>query len=150
MPISFKPAGKPPTLTRIWIPALLVSIFFMFIAYLAGNTLIITCICEAIFLPFYLAFRRNIEITISTDEKTLYYYYMNCWGRKKAIEIDIPTLKGSYKFEHISSARWGWVLDILNDKHHKLTVTQGIYNKIQLDQIVRIINRNKQNNLIEL
>ncbi|RYE25526.1 MAG: hypothetical protein EOP42_21360 [Sphingobacteriaceae bacterium] len=81
---------------------------------------------------------------ISANDKSFEYYYMDCWGEEKSLVIDILTAEGSYKHVKISNSKFGWQLKFKNDKHNKITISQGKFEKFQLDQMVRMINQIKK------
>jgi len=144
-PVLFISRAKPPSLLKIWIPVVVLSIYFFIVSWIVAKTLIIVVVFAVLFLPFYLTIKHQIKIVISTEEKTFQYYYMNCWGKERVVIIDIPTTEGSYKYIKISQAKWGWQLVLYyNDKRNKLTVSQGGFKKFQLDQMVRMINQIKK------
>lgn len=143
-PVTFIPRSKPPTLVRIWMPYLIISIFNLLLSFLSKNPLGIFCFCEIFWFVPFLFLKSEIKIVITIEEKTFQYYYMNCWGKEKVVVVDIFTAEGSYKYIRISSSKFGWQLKIRNDKHNKITISQGTFEKFQLDQMVRMINQIKK------
>jgi len=81
---------------------------------------------------------------ISIEDKNFEYYYLNCWGEEKSLVIDILTAEGSYQHVRISNSKFGWQLKFQNDKNNRITISQGTFEKFQLDQMVRMINQIKK------
>ncbi len=146
-PVVFIPRIKPPTLLKIWIPFLILSIVNLSIACLTKNTLIIFCLTEAIWFLLFVFSKFEIQVVIFAKERTFNYYYMNCWGEEKIVSIDVFHAQGSYKYTRISQAKSGWQLIFYNHKRNKVVVSQGGFKKFQLDEMVRMINQIKKKNL---
>lgn len=147
-PIVFIPIKKHPTLLKIWAPLLLLSLFIFIISFLRPDGLIAFCIIEVLILIGQFLAKFEIQVVISIENKTFQYYYLNCLGKEFIIIIDIPTAAGSYKFTKItrySSSKWQLI--IFNDRKYKATISEGQFDQLQLDEMVRIINQINKDNI---
>ena len=146
-PVIFIPGKKFPTLIRVWMPFLLLSLFLSIISFTRPGGVVIFCILEILILIAHCLARFETQVIISAEEKTFQYNYINCFGKKFVILIDLPSVAGSYKFTKLNRySSFKWQLIIFNDRKYKATITEGRFDQFQLDEMVRIINQiNKDN-----
>lgn len=143
-PVTFTPRTKPPTLTDIWLPFFILFVFILPIAFLKIEGFVVFCIIELLLYIGQIFSKYETQVVIYIEDKVFEYYYLDCWGEEKLLAIDILTAYGSYKHVKISKSKFGWQLKFQNDKTNKITISQGTFEKFQLDQMVRMINQIKK------
>ncbi|RYY06401.1 MAG: hypothetical protein EOP43_06475 [Sphingobacteriaceae bacterium] len=142
--VNFIPRSTRPTLLRIWCKYFVISVISLLISFVTKHPLGSFLFVELLLFLGFLFTKFELKIVINSEKKQFEYYYMNCWGKEKVIVINITTAEGNYKYVKLNKSEFGWQLKFKSDKHNKITVSQGTFQKFQLDQMVRMINQIKK------
>jgi hypothetical protein len=151
--VTFFPKGKPTSVVFFW---LVPTILFVLMLIKFGDAL--KNIVAGIFLvglltPEILLYKKNISITVSTDDCVLECCYYNCWGQKRSVFIDLNATTISYKYwllnlnyRLIGKIKLGWRIKLSNVGmfSNKVVIKQDEeigYTKTQLDEIATLINQ---------
>jgi len=152
----FFPKGKPTSVIFFWlIPAILFVLMLIKYGFALEN-IIAGMFLIGIFVPEILLYKKNINLTISTDDYVLEYCYNNCWGQKCSIFIDLSSARISYKYRLLNlnyrlfgRIKLGWRIWLSNGGmfNNRIIIKQDEeigYTKTQLDEIATLINQCKE------
>jgi len=148
-PLIFVPADTRPTAIVNWLIAVTVgAIPLMLRGSNPDFQLFSACLFLAALAVGVFTYKKPIQISISTQDKTLVYDYINCWGQARSLTVDLTHPRGYYAYESFTRLTGGWHLVLYSswNFYKRISIKQNDslgFNKEQLDQIAALVHAHK-------